>query len=197
MAKRTVYLHLGPAVPGIDTAHDALRDHPALVAAGVALPAVDQEAMDRADVEIRRRHKAVGVRRKDVEGAWARVCRKAYKAKGDVLVSQPGFLDADADQVALAMDGLVGMQLHVIVTPAAQPEGAAGADLVGPWAAYVKKASRIHVLPVGDDPTADALGTELARVVLRAREAEVERRLAKLGKQRRRIRERLTRVDAA
>lgn len=197
MAKRTVFLHLGPAVPGIAAPHDALRDHPALVAAGVALPAVDQEAMDRADVEIRRRHKAVGVRRKDVEGAWARVCRKAYKAKGDVLVSQPGFLDADADQVALAADGLVGMRLHVIVTPAAQPEEAAGADLVGPWAAYVKKVSRIHVVPVGDEPTADTLGTELARVVLRAREAEVDRRLVKLGKQRRRIRERLTRVDAA
>ncbi|KRF05904.1 hypothetical protein ASG88_20645 [Nocardioides sp. Soil777] len=197
MAKRTVYLHLGPAVPGITAPHEALRDHPVLVAAGVALPALDQQAMDRADVEIRRRHKAVGVRRKDVEGAWAKVCRKAYKLKGDVLVSQPDFLDADPDQVALAMDGLVGMRLHVIVTPAAQPEGAAAADLVGPWAAYVKKASRIHVLPVGEDPTADALAADLARVVLEAREAEVERRLLKLTKQRRRIRERLTRVDAA
>ena len=197
MAKRTVYLHLGPAVPGIATPHEALRDHPALVAAGVALPAVDQEAMDRADVEIRRRHKAVGVRRKDVEGAWARVCRKAYKLKGDVLVSQPGFLDADPDQVALAVDGLVGMRLHVIVTPDAVDDEMAPVDLVGPWAAYVKRESRIHVLPVGDSMTADDLAADLARVVLLAREAEVERQLVKLGKQRRRIRERLTRVDAA
>ena len=150
MAKRTVYLHVGPAVPGIATPHEALRDHPALVAAGVALPAVDQEDMDRADVEIRRRHKAVGVRRKDVEGAWAKVCRKAYKPKGDVLVSQPGFLDADPDQVALAVDGLVGMRLHVIVTPDAVDDEMAPVDLVGPWAAYVKRDSRIHVLPVGD-----------------------------------------------
>ena len=151
MAKRTVYLHVGPAVPGVAAPHAALRDHPALVAAGVALPAVSQGVMDRADVEIRRRHQAVGVRRKDVEGSWAKVCRRAYKLKGAVLVSQPGFLDADPEQVALAMDGLVGMRLHVIVTPAAQPDGVSPADLVGPWAAYVKKESRIHVLPVGDD----------------------------------------------
>ena len=123
MAKRTVYLHVGPAVPGVATPHAALRDHPALVAAGVGLPAVDQDVMDRADVEIRRRHKAVGVRRKDVEGAWARVCRKAYQLKGDVLVSQPGFLDADPEQVALAMDGFVGMRLHVIVTRPRSPTG--------------------------------------------------------------------------
>lgn len=197
MAKRTVYLHVGPAVPGVPALHEALRDHPALVAAGVALPAVDQEAMDRADVELRRRHKEVGARRQDVEGAWAKVCRKAYKLKGDVLVVQPGLLDATPAQVALAADGLVGMRLHVIVTPATRPEGVPAADLVGPWAAHVKRDERIHVLPVGDGPTLDALGVALAKVVLGAREAEVERRLLTLMKQRGKIRERLIRVDAA
>ena len=197
MAKRTVYLHVGPAVPGVTALHEALRAHPALVAAGVTLPTVDQADLDRADVEIRRRHKAVGVRRKDVEGAWARVCRKAYKARGDVLISQPGFLDADPEQVALAVDGLVGMRLHLIVTPNVAPHDVSPVDLVGPWAAHVKKDERIHVLPVGDDPTVDAVGVALAKVVLEAREAEVERRLLKLTKQRRKIRERLNRVDAA
>lgn len=197
MAKRSVYLHVGPVVPGVAALHEALRDHPALAAAGVALPAVDQDAMDRADVEVRRRHKAVGVRRKDVEGAWAKVCRKAYKLKGDVLVVQPAFVDATPEQVALALDTLTGMRLHLVVTPTARPEGVASADLAGPWAAHVKRDERIHVLPVGDDPTVDALGVALAKVVLEAREADVERRLLTLTKQRRKIRERLTRVDAA
>ena len=151
MAKRTVYLHLGPAVPGVDAPHEALRD-PRAGRAGIALPAVDQGVMDRADVEIRRRHKAVGVRRKDVEGAWAKVCRKAFKAEGDVLVSQPGFVDATPEQAALAVDGLAGMRLHLIVTPPPRPPDGVSADLAGPWAAYVKRHSRVHVLPVGEVP---------------------------------------------
>ncbi|WP_457207382.1 hypothetical protein, partial [Nocardioides sp. P5_C9_2] len=119
MAKRSVFLLVGPAVPGLDAPHEALRDDPALAAAGVVLPAVDQDLLDRADVELRRRHKAFGLRRKDVEGAWAKVCRTAFKAKSDVLVCQPGLADATADQVALAVDGLMGMRLHVVVTPLA------------------------------------------------------------------------------
>lgn len=197
MAKRTVFLHLGPTVPGIDALHGALGDDPALTAAGVGLPAVDQGLMDRADVEIRRRHKEVGVRRKDVEGAWAKVCRKTFKAKGDVLVSQPGFVHATPEQAALAVDGLVGMRLHLVLTPGSEPDEEGLTDLVGPWATYVKRSSRIHVLPVDEDPTVEELGAGLARLVLLARRDEVERRLVKLSKQRRGIRERLGRVDAA
>lgn len=197
MAKRTVYLHVGPAVPGLHALHESLRDEPSLAGAGVFLPSVDQELMDRADIEIRRRHKAVGVRRKDVEGAWAKVCRRAFRAGGDVLISQPGFLDADSEQVALAVDGLVGMRLHLVVTPAVVPEGVEAADLVGPWSSYVRRATRIHVLPTGNAATIEDVGSGLARLALLAREAEVERRLVKLTKQRRRIRDRLAGVDAA
>ena len=197
MAKRTVFLHLGPAVPGVDALHEALGRDPALAAAGVALPDVDQELMYRADVEIRRRHKAVGVRRKDVEGAWAKVCRRTFKAGGDVLLSQPGFVDATPEQAALAADGLAGMRLHLVLTPAAAPGPAGLADLAGPWAAYVRRQSRVHVLPVGEGPTVEELGAGLARLVLLARQDEVERRLVTLAKQRRGIRERPGRVDAA
>jgi hypothetical protein len=197
MAKRSVHLLVGPAVPGLGALHEALHDHPALAEAGVTLPRVAQGVMDRADVEIRRRHRAVGVRRKDVEGAWAKVCRRARKQKGDVLVVQPGFVEAASEQVALAVDSLAGMRLHVIVTPVAHHADVAAADLVGPWAAYVKRDARIHVVPVGDRPTVDDLATALAKVVLEAREAEVERRLLKLMRQRGRIREQLTRVRAA
>ncbi len=197
MAKRTVYLLVGPTAPGLDALHEVLRDDPTLAGAGVAVPAVDQDLMDRADVEIRRRHKALGLRRKDVEGSWAKVCRRTFKAKGDVLVSQPGFVDATAEQVALAVDGLAGMRLHLVVTPGTVPEGVSPADLVGAWAPYVTKASRLHVLPVGDSITAEELAPRLARLVLLTREAEVERRLARLTTQRRTLRDRLSRVDAA
>jgi hypothetical protein len=197
MAKRTVFLHLGPSVPGVGGLHEALGRDPALAAAGVALPGVDQELMDRADVEIRRRHTAVGVRRKDVEGAWAKVCRRTFKIGGDVLLSQPGFVDATPEQAALAADGLAGMRLHLVLTPAAAPDAAGLADLVGPWAAYVRRPSRVHVLRLGDGPAVDELGAGFARLVLLARQDEVERRLVTLAKQRRGIRWRLGRVDAA
>jgi hypothetical protein len=197
MAKRSVFLLVGPAIPGLDAVHDALADDRRLVEAGVALPPVSQDLLDQADVEIRRRHRAVGVRRKDVEGAWAKVCRRTYKLKGDVLVCQPGFVDATPEQVALAVDGLVGMRLHLVLTPAGALDAGGIDDLVGPWATYVRKPSRVHVLPVGETPTVERLGEGLARLVLLAREEEVERRLVKLSRQRRSIRDRLTRVDAA
>jgi hypothetical protein len=188
MAKYTVYLHVGPAVPGLDALHEALRDDPALAAAGVVLPDVDQDLLDRADTEIRRRHKALGLRRKDVEGSWAKVCRRAFKAKRDVLVCQPGLADATPDQVALAVDGLMGMRLHVVVTPTAFDGGTdvddAAAELVGAWAPHVRRASRVHVLPVDTSVTAAELGTRLAHVVELARRAEDERRLAKRARQR-------------
>lgn len=188
MAKRSVYLHVGPALPAVEALHEALQealqDHPALAGAGVLLPAVDQDLMDRADVEIRRRHKALGLRRKDVEGSWAKVCRKAFKARSDVLITQPGFVGATTEQAALAVDGLVGMRIHIVLTPAVAPEPAALADLVGPWAGCAKP-SRIHVLPVGAAPTAVDLGTGLAGLAVRARAADAERRLAKRNRQRR------------
>ena len=121
MAKHSAYLHIGPGVPGAPALHEVLRDDVHLAACGIAVPAVDQADMDRADIEIRRRHKAHGLRRKDVEGAWAHVCRAAFQARADVLISQPGFVGADFQQVALALDGLVGLQVHLVVTPASDP----------------------------------------------------------------------------
>ena len=110
MAKHKVFLHIGPPIAGVEEPHAALLSDEALAEAGVAVPKVDQEDLHRADLEIRRRHKAEGLKRRDVEGAWAQVCRKAFKAKADVVISQPGLVEADYQQVALALDGLVGLQ---------------------------------------------------------------------------------------
>ena len=67
-------------------------------------------------------------------------------------MSQPGLGDATPEQVALAVDGFMGMRLHVVVT---LPGGDGGTrvdggpdDLVARWATYVRRSSRVHVLPV-------------------------------------------------
>jgi hypothetical protein len=197
MTKRTAFLHVGPTVPGPGALHTALYGDPSLAAAGVKLPAVGQHLLDDADLEIRRRHSDVGLRRKDVEGSWAKVCRAASKAKADVLVSQPGLGEATPEQVALAVDGFLGMRVHVVVTPGDGPAGDGPDDLVARWAPYVRRSSRVHVLPVTGSVTTDELGARLARLVLLARDAEMERRLITLAKQRRKVRDRLGRVDAA
>jgi len=172
MAKRTVYLHLGPALPGIAEHHSALLASDALDTAGLAAPAVEQAAMDRAVVEIRRRHRELGLRRTQVEGAWAEVCRRAFRtarAGHDVVISQPGLAGAEPQQVALALDGLAGLRLHLVLTP---PDGVA-ADalpaLAGHWAGGVGRHGRIHVLPLAAGTTPDEFAGALAGLALAGR----------------------------
>lgn len=180
MAKRNVYLHVGPVVPGVVDPHAALRASPALAAAGLAAPKVDQEVMDRADTEIRRRHKELGLKRKHVEGCWAEVCRRAFRKarKGyDVVISQPRFLDADYQQVALALDGLVGLRLHLVLTPGDLPPttslatSLAGgladdpAARAGHWARFVRKQGRVHVLDLGPGTGPEDFAAAMARLL--------------------------------
>jgi hypothetical protein len=194
MAKHTAYLHIGPGIRGVEAPHEALVADPHLAACGVVVPAVDQADMDRADIEIRRRHKALGLRRKDVEGSWALVCREAFRSRSDVLISQPGFVEADFHQVALALDGLVGLELHLLVTPA-EPVGTGDLGrLLGPWARFVRKPGRVHVLPVGRGSSPDRLGAQVAQLLLTDRGSELDQRLVGLERRRLRIRERLARA---
>lgn len=198
MAKRKVYLHIGPAVPGVDEPHAALRVSAALHTAGLATPKVEQAEMDRADVEVRRRHKALGLKRKHVEGAWAGVCRRAFRKarKGyDVVISQPGFVAADYQQVALALDGLVGLQLHLVLTPGARVDDDHLARLVGDWGKFVKKDGRIHVLALQPDTSPEEFAAEMARLVVLEEKSEVERRLENLTRTRRRLKLRLRRIE--
>jgi hypothetical protein len=197
MAKNKVFLHIGPGITGVDEPHEALRHDEALLGAGVTVPDVGQDDLHRADLEIRRRHKTEGLKRKDVEGAWAAVCRAAFKAKGDVVITQPGFVDANYQQVALALDGLVGLQLHLVLTPAEEPTEAGLAELVGDWAKFVKLPERIHVVPVGDGVDPGVFAHEIARMALVAEKTDLDRRLAKLKKKRRKVKMRLGRADAA
>ena len=117
MAKRTAYLHIGPTQTGGGFLDSALTEHAdELEAAGVLHPAISAEEMFRAAIEIRRDHKAWGYQRREVEGAWAEICRRARKGRTDVVFSQELLSACTAAQVDLLLDGLAGFEVHVVVT---------------------------------------------------------------------------------
>lgn len=173
MAKHHLFLHIGPEVVDVDTEVRAL-----LATAGIHTPDLSADLLTRADLEIRRAHKAAGLKRKQVEGAWATACRATYRARSDAFLSMPGFSDADADQAALAIDGLTGLKVHLVVQ----------GDLPAAWASLVK-ASRVHAIASGL-PAAD-FAAELARIALSEEKARLDGSLLKLKKRRKKVRAQL------
>lgn len=176
MAKRLFLLHLGPDVVDIAAMSDGLA------LGRIAVPDTHAEVFDHAGTEIRRTHKAAGLRRKQVEGAWAQVCRRAYKARADCFVSVPAFFDATSEQAALALDGVAGFKVVLVVTSgfAVQPPAA--------WMSLVKE-DRVHVLP--DNLTDEQLAAQVARIALIEEEARLDKRLAKISQRRKLVNRRL------
>lgn len=176
MAKRLFLLHLGPDAVDLG----AMREGLAL--GRVAEPDVDAEILDLAGVEITRSHKGAGLSRRDVEGCWARVCRRAWKAKSDVFLSVPAFFDTTSEQAALALDGLAGFKVVLVVTSgfAVQPPAA--------WLSLVKE-DRVHVLP--DNLADEQLAAQVARIALIEEEARLDKRLAKISRRRKQVTKRL------
>ena len=134
MGRRTAFLHLGLPRSGGAFLDSALAEHTdALEAAGLDHPAISAEEMFRAAIEIRRDHGAWGYQRREVEGAWAEICRRARKARGDVIFSQELLAGCTPPQIALLLDTLAGFEVHLVVTardPASQ--------LVASWASSVE-----------------------------------------------------------
>jgi hypothetical protein len=176
MAKRLFLLHIGPDPVDVSAMTEALR------LGRIAVPAADPEIFAHAGIEIRRSHKAAGLKRKQVEGAWAKVCRRAYKAKGDCFVSMPAFFEATSEQAALALDGLVGFKVVLVVT--------SGFDVEPPaaWLSLVKD-GRTHVLP--SHLSDEQLAAQVARIALIEEEARLDKRIAKIGKLRKQVNRRL------
>ena len=176
MAKRLFLLHLGPDTVDLDEMREGLD------LGRIATPDVDPEVVELAGIEITRTHKVAGMSRKEVEGAWAKVCRKAWKAKSVVFVSVPGFFDATSEQAALALDGLAGFKVVLVVTSgfAVQPPAA--------WLSLVKE-DRVHVLP--DNLGAEQLAAQVARIALIEEEARLDKRLAKISRRRKQVTRRL------
>ena len=168
MAKRLFLLHLGPRPV------DAMSMAESLAVGGVGIPDVDAGVLAHAEVEILRSHKAAGLRRKDVEGAWARVCRRARKSGTDCFVSMPEWFAATPAQAALALDGLADFRVVLVATSGfAEPPRS--------WISLVKD-ERAHVLPA--HLSDEQLAAQVARIALMEEEARLDRRLAKVARRR-------------
>lgn len=169
MAKRLFLLHLGPRP--VDAASMAAS----LAVGGVKVSDVDAEVLAHAEVEILRSHQAAGLRRKDVEGAWARVCRRARKSGADCFVSMPAWFAATPEQAALAVDGLTDFRVVLVATSGfAEPPRS--------WMSKVKE-ERAHVLPA--HLSDEQLAAQVARIALMEEEARLDRRLVKVARRRR------------
>ena len=116
MARRKLIWHIGlanaprPLIAANLEAHDQ-----ALGAAGMQVAATADEAQ-LATHELLRTHRAAGLSRAEVEGRWARICDRVWKHKGVSLLSTPDLSAADKDQIRLALDPLIGIEVHLVVT---------------------------------------------------------------------------------
>lgn len=167
MAKKFLFLHIGPSAVDLDAMRAGLE------LGGVALPEVSPEALTHADLEIRRDHKSAGLKRKNVEGAWAKVVRKVFKTKSDCFLSLPGFFDTTDEQAALAYDGLAGLKVILVLTTGFEVEPPAA------WTRLVKP-ERVHVLPA--DLSEEDLSHQVARIALVEQQVRVTKRLKKVSR---------------
>ena len=172
MAKRKAYLHIGLPRTGGGFLDSALTEHAeALEEMGVRHPAISAEEMFRAAIEIRRDHQAWGYQRREVEGAWAGICRRAWKGKRDVVFSQELLAACTPPQIDLLLDGLHGFEIHVIVT-AREPGSQLLPDWVGPdlgevlhaWSPAIRP-DRLHVVVVPETEPEQAIWTAFGEIV--------------------------------
>jgi hypothetical protein len=172
MAKRKAFLHIGLPRTGGGFLDSALIEHAdALEAMGVRHPAISAEEMFRAAIEVRRDHRAWGYQRREVEGTWAAICRRAWKGRHDVVFSQELLAACTPEQIDLLLDGLHGFQVHVVVT-AREPGGQLLPDWVGPdlgevlqaWSPVVRP-DRVHVIVVPEADPEQAVWTAFGELV--------------------------------
>jgi hypothetical protein len=163
MGKPTSFLLVGLPHTGVPLLTAGLELHrEALDGHGVRVPAKSADEVFRAAVELRREHKAWGLRRRDVEGAWAGICRRALKHRDTVVVGHELMAGATPDEIALLVDGLAGTQVHVVAL-AGVPDGRVGlfpdeldlAAVLARWERAVTGPDRVHV--VVSDPTDSAV----------------------------------------
>ncbi len=154
MAKPKSFLLVGLPHTGLPMLTTALAHHrDALEELGVTAPAKSADEAFRAAVEVRREHRAWGLRRKDVEGTWSAICRRAMKQRRTVVVGHELLAGATPSEVALVVDGLAGTHVHVVVL-AGVPDGRVGLfpdelDLdrvLDRWAAATRGPDRLHVV---------------------------------------------------
>ncbi len=163
MAKNLVFLHVGPSPLGVTHA-DLLPYADLLEGVGTRLPVVPASELERAALEILREHKSAGLKRGEVEGAWAGITRDLWRDKQDVVFSQPRFAALTAEQAALVLDHLAGLEVHVVVTPV---EGGS-LSFLDAWAAVLRP-DTLHIREVADDAVAVDVAETIAGTVLAVR----------------------------
>ena len=128
MSRRKLIWHIGlpdavRAVVGASLEANA----PALDSAGVQVVATAEEGR-LATHELLRTHQQAGLSRREVEGGWARICDRVWQHKGVSVLSTPDLCIADKDQLDLALNPLIGVEVHLVVTLASFSE-----QLYGAW----------------------------------------------------------------
>ncbi|MGZ4428013.1 MAG: hypothetical protein ACXVW2_04935 [Nocardioidaceae bacterium] len=117
MDRRRVYLHVGLPKTGTTFLQGALAEHrKALKHAGVLYPENGKEPMFRAALDVRGNHKGWGRRRKEVEGTWDALCRKARSFDGTTLISHELLAATPARRADAALSMLRGLDVHLVVT---------------------------------------------------------------------------------
>ena len=117
MSRRSLIWHLGlsqPVRPVVGASLAAHRD--ALAQCGRVVVASPEEAAPGATHELLGSQAEAGLRRAEVDGTWARVCDRVWAHKGVSLLSTPDLGAADKDQLRLALDPLIGVEVHLVVT---------------------------------------------------------------------------------
>ena len=116
MARRKLIWHIGLAQAPRAVIEANLAAHgEAIDAAGVRVVASADEAR-LATHELLRTHRDAGLRRAEVEGQWARICDRVWEHKGVSVLSTPDLCAADKDQIRFALDPLIGLEVHLVVT---------------------------------------------------------------------------------
>ncbi len=145
MAKRRFVVHLGLPHTGAGGLAAVLAAHAGpLAEAGVRVPARSADEARRAALELRRLHGTYGLKRKEVEGTLALLCKRARKegakTHDPVVVSDDLLAGATREQVALLLDSLAGFEVHLVATladPARQ--------LVAAWSEAVRAGSDLEL----------------------------------------------------
>jgi hypothetical protein len=154
MAKPKSFLLVGLPHTGVSLLTAALERHrDSLGELGITAPAKSADEAFRAAVELRREHRAWGLRRKDVEGTWSAISRRALKQRQTVVIGHELLAGASADEVALVVDGLAGTQVHVVVL-ASVPDGRVElfpdeldlGSVLDRWSVATSSPDRLHVV---------------------------------------------------
>lgn len=133
MSRRTLIWHVGlPRTPR-DVLSASLDAHTERLGAdGFRVVATADEAR-LATHELLRTHREAGLSRDEVEGCWARIADRVWEHKGASLLSTPDLAVADKDQLRLALDPLIGIEVHLVVTVESWSQ-----QLYGAWLAELR-----------------------------------------------------------